>query len=239
MLPVEWKGAFFDYASGTLRLAARAARVTGTTNGNGGEEPPAADIGATPRAPQPTLWEVGSVLLRLGVVAYGGLGAALVLLTRELVEKRRWLREQDVTDALAFTKPLPGSTVVQMVAFLGWRLCGWAGGVVAASAFVAPAAVLMTAAAAGLAAVPDAPWLQGALTGIQVAVVGLLTSALWRLARSEAAGRALTAVLLVAGAAGFVMNAALVVVAAGVLGVVLGRGATGTDVPSAKKGSRA
>jgi chromate transport protein ChrA len=44
----------------------------------------------------------------------------------------------------------------------------------------------MTIAATAVLALPDAPWLRGALTGLQVAVVGLLAAALWHLARSEA-----------------------------------------------------
>lgn len=48
------------------------------------------------------------VLLRLGAVAFGGLGPALKLLDRELVVRRGWLTSTDVRDALTYTKPLPG-----------------------------------------------------------------------------------------------------------------------------------
>jgi chromate transport protein ChrA len=48
-----------------------------------------------------------------------------------LVERRGWLRSSDVTAALAYTKPLPGSTGVQVVAFLAWRLGGWPGAITA------------------------------------------------------------------------------------------------------------
>jgi len=65
--------------------------------------------------------QVWWVLLRLGAVAFGGLGPALALLDRELVRRRGWLKTTDVRDALSYTKPLPGSTVVQAVTFLGWR----------------------------------------------------------------------------------------------------------------------
>jgi chromate transport protein ChrA len=70
-------------------------------------------------------------------------------------------------------------------------------------------------------ALPDAPWVPGALTGLQVAVVGLLAAALWPLARSEA-GSALLLIMLMAGfAAGLFLNAAVVVAAAGAIGVVI------------------
>ena len=66
-------------------------------------------------------------------------------------------------------------------------------------------------------------WVRGGLTGLQVAVVGLLAAALWRLARSEAGTPVLTFVLLAGFAAGMFVNAALVVAAAGAIGVVFDR----------------
>ena len=68
---------------------------------------------------------LGRVFLRIGAIAFGGLGAALALVERELVDKRRWLTPADLTEALTYTKLLPGSTVVQVVAYLGYKLRGW------------------------------------------------------------------------------------------------------------------
>jgi chromate transporter len=172
---------------------------------------------------QPGLPALGWALLRLGAVAFGGLGATLALLQRDLVGRRAWLRSSDVTEALAYTKPLPGSTVVQVVTFLGWRMGGWPGAIVATIAFLLPALALMTVAAGAVLALPDAPWVRGALTGLQVAVVGVLAAALWHLARSEAGSGLLVIVLLAAFGAGLFVNAALVVAAAGAIGVAVDR----------------
>ena len=129
---------------------------------------------------KPALSAVGWELLRLGAFAFGGLGATLTLLQRGLIDKRRWLRQADISEALAFTKALPGSTGIQVVAYLGWRIRGWPGALVAATAFIAPATLLMIVVAAGSLTLPDTPWVQGALTGIQVGVVGLLAAAICR-----------------------------------------------------------
>jgi chromate transport protein ChrA len=97
------------------------------------------------------------------------------------------------------------------------------GAIVATVAFLLPALALMTVAAAAVMALPDAPWVGGALTGLQVAVVGLLAAALWHLARSEAGSALLLTVLLAGFAAGLFVNAAVVVAAAGAIGVVIDR----------------
>jgi chromate transporter len=118
---------------------------------------------------------------------------------------------------------LPGSTVVQVVTFLGWRLHGWLGAIIATVTFLIPAFIIMTVAAAAVLALPDAPVVRNALTGLQVAVVGLLAAAMWRLARSEAGSVILATVLMAAFVAGLFVNAALIVGLAGVIGVGMDR----------------
>ena len=177
-------------------------------------------VSATQR---PRLATLTWVLLQLGAVAFGGLGATLALLQRALVGQRGWLEQKDIAEALAFTKTLPGSTGIQVVAYLGWRLHGWSGALAAAVAFIAPAMVLMILVAAGSLALPQTAWVHGALAGIQVAVVGLLAASLWRLAQSEAKGPVLMSVLVVAAILGFFLNAVLIVVGAGLLGAAVDR----------------
>jgi Chromate transporter len=110
---------------------------------DGALPPPEAAIHPESRAIRhPGLLSLGWALLCIGAVAFGGLGATLPLLRRELAERRGWLRPDDITEGLAYTKPLPGSTVVQVVTFLGWRLGNWPGAIVATVAFVLPALAL-------------------------------------------------------------------------------------------------
>jgi chromate transporter len=175
----------------------------------------------------PRLTVMGWELLRLGAVAFGGLGATLALLQRGLVDRRQWLQERDIGEALAITKALPGSTGIQVVAYLGWRLRGWPGALLAAAAFIAPAAALMIVAAAGSLALPDQPWVRGALTGVQIGVAGLLAAAMWRLAGSEAKGPALTVVLLASCVLGFFIHALIIVVGAGLIGALFAAGRDG------------
>ena len=179
-----------------------------------------ATSGATER---PDLLSLAWALFRIGAIAFGGLGATLALLNRDLVERRGWLRPSDVTEGLAYTKPLPGSTVVQVIAFLGWKLAGWPGAIIATAMFLLPSFSLVTIAAAAIFALPDAPIIRSALAGLQVAVVGLLSAALWRLARSEAGSVPLMIVLVAAFGIGLFVNAALVVGVAGLVGVAFDR----------------
>ena len=174
-------------------------------------------------APQPTL-SMGSlawVFFRIGATAFGE--TELVMIERELVDRRRVLTHQDLTDALTYTKTLPGSTVVQIVAYLAYRLGGWPGSALATIVYLLPSTAAMMALAAGYIAISGLPMVQPATAGLTAAAVGLLLATAWRLSkRSINRKQPLSIVLAVAAviAGGvFHISAALVVVVAGLIGI--------------------
>jgi chromate transporter len=169
----------------------------------------------------PRLIVLGWELLKLGAVAFGGLGSTLALLQRRLGDERGWVDQAVISEGLAFTRALPGSTGIQLVAYLSHRLCGWPGTLVGTIAYIAPATLLMILAAAFALALPDHPAVDRALVGLQVGVVGLLAASMWRLARSEAKDTARLVVLLACAFLGFFVNAVLVIALAGSVGILL------------------
>ena len=174
---------------------------------------------SSPTAPAVLGW----VFLRIGAVAFGGLGATLALIERELVLKRHLLTAADLTEALIYTKLLPGSTGVQVVAYLGYKRGGWLGSACATAAFVLPAALLMVVLAWAYVTVTALPALGPAINGLAAAVVGILLATTYRLGKANIQNvrmLGLAVAALVSGA-WLGLNAAVIVVAAGLLGIVL------------------
>jgi chromate transporter len=170
-----------------------------------------------------SVWTLARVFLRIGATAFGGLGAALTLVERELVAKRQWLTAADVTESLTYTKLLPGSTVVQVVSYLGYKLGGWSGSAVATVAFVFPSALMMLVLAAAYVSVTAVPAMRPAITGLTAAVVGLLLATTYRLGKANIPDRITLGIALASLVAGAVLgiSAAVIVVVAGLLGVGL------------------
>lgn len=166
---------------------------------------------------------VGAVFLRIGTLGFGGLGAALALIERELVHTRRVLAAEDLAEALTYTKLLPGSTVVQVVSYLGYKLGGWPGSALATAAFVFPSAVAMTMLAALYVAASSLPAIGPTANGLTAAVVGILLATTYRLGKANIHEPLTVTIALVAFVAGAFLDvsAALVVVAAGLLGIPL------------------
>jgi chromate transporter len=161
------------------------------------------------------------IFLRIGAVAFGGIGTALALIDRELVSKRQWLTAADVTEALTYTKLLPGSTVVQVVSYVGYKLGGWSGSAVATAAFVLPSALLMLVLSAAYVAATGIPAFYPAVNGLTAVVVGILLATTYRLGKANIKEYFTLAIALVAVVAGavFDIHAALITTVGGLLGV--------------------
>jgi chromate transporter len=64
---------------------------------------------------------------------------------RMLVEERRWFAEDRFLHALNFCMLLPGPEAMQLATYIGWRLHGTLGGLVAGLLFVLPGAIVVLA----------------------------------------------------------------------------------------------
>ena len=165
---------------------------------------------------------IATTFLRVGALAYGGLGATIALLERELVERKSVLTRGEIADALTHTKLLPGSTVVQVIAYIGWRLGGWLGSAVATACFILPSALLMLALAYGYAELVATPAAVAARRGVLAVVVALLLVTMAKLtAQVIKTPFARAAALVAFGIVALFPSASpWVVVSAGIVGLV-------------------
>jgi len=144
---------------------------------------------ATVEGPRPiSTLALAGVFLKLGATSFGGLGPSLAVIERELVDKRPILTAADVAEAVAATKLLPGSSLIQVTSFLGYRIAGWRGSAVATVACLLPPATAMLGLAAVSESLPSHPALGSAAQGLTAAVVGLLLATMCRFGRATIAG---------------------------------------------------
>ena len=186
---------------------------------SGSEKRHAFPAGAS--APRIPLLRLGWIFLRIGTTAFGGLGAALALVEHELVTRRQLLTKAEITEALTYTKLLPGSTVVQVMSYLGYKLGGWPGSALATAAFVLPSALLMLLLAAAYVAATILPALGPTMNGLSAAVVGVLLATTYRLGKANVTTPLMGGIAVAAFSASalFGINAAFIVVAAGLVGI--------------------
>lgn len=132
----------------------------------------------------PSLRELASFFLRLGTIAFGGPAAHIAMMEDELVRRRRWIVPQDFLDLLAVSNLLPGPSSTELAIFVGYRLQGFAGLLLAGACFILPAFLMVSAIAWAYVRYGSLPAATGILYGVKPIVIAIVLQALWRLGKS-------------------------------------------------------
>lgn len=123
-----------------------------------------------------TLLDLFITFAKMGAVTFGGGLAMMPIMQKELIEKKRWMTEEELIDYYAIGQSTPGVVAINVSTFIGCKQMGTAGGVVATMGMVFPSLVVITLIARFLQSASDFPIAQKALRGINVSVAALLTS---------------------------------------------------------------
>lgn len=131
----------------------------------------------------------------VGVQSFGGGSTTLLLMRREMVERRRWVSEEEFTRAWGIVQIAPGINLIGQAILIGWRVAGAPGVALALTGLLLPSVAITVLLTAAYATVRELPLVNAALRGVIPATVGLgllLTVQMARppLAESRAEGRA-------------------------------------------------
>lgn len=132
-----------------------------------------------------TLWDLFSVFFKVGLCTFGGGIAMLPILERELGEKRGWVTGDELLDYFAIGQSTPGIIAVNVATFVGYKRAGFIGGCVATFGMVFPSIIIITLIAKFISNFSEIEWVKKALTGINVAVAAILTSAVYNFSKKS------------------------------------------------------
>ena len=167
------------------------------------------------------LWELTVAFGQSGLLGFGGGPGVVPFIKEQVVDRYHWLDEAGFAETLALGNALPGPIATKLAAFIGFKVAGVAGLLVATAAAVAPTAVAMLALVGVFQAYRHSPAVAGALNAVKPVAVALMLQVAWDLGTRSFPGPAAwligaaSAVLLFAG-----VNPALVVAGALVAGAV-------------------
>jgi chromate transporter len=171
------------------------------------------------RAGRVSLWKILSEYLLVGLTAFS---MAILQKLKSLVMRNRWLTEEEMNEGLALVQLYPGPIMVDFTAFVGYKLRGVPGALMATTGFVLPSFVMMVALSALYFAAASLSWIHLLFTGLEALVIGVLLHVTIDMGERALRGRVEAAIALLAfGGLLFKLNAVWIVLAALPLGAFL------------------
>lgn len=174
---------------------------------------------------QISLWTIFRSYFIVGLTAFG---MAILQKLKALVMDHAWLSEEEMNEGLAMVQLYPGPLMVDFSAYVGYKLRGVTGAILATTGFILPSFVLMSILSAVYFAAGNLPWVHPLFLGLEALVVGVLFNVTLEMGGRNIQNRTQAVIMLLAFAALlFKVNAVLIVLAALALGAGLIRLADG------------
>lgn len=124
-------------------------------------------------------WQLFLAFFRIGIFGYGGGPTMIPLFYTECVKKYKWVTEEEFTDNLALGNALPGPIATKMSAFVGYRVKGWSGALVANCAVVLPVVLVMIGLLQVIYQWKDVPAVQNMIQAIQPVIAVMMAMLTW------------------------------------------------------------
>ena len=131
------------------------------------------------------LWKLFRLFFKIGLFTFGGGYAMLPLLKAEVVDKRKYLTEEELLDLYSIGQCTPGIIAVNVATFIGYQQAKIKGAIVATMGMIMPSIVIITLVATILGHFMDNRYVIYAFYGIRICVVALIFNVIFDLAKKN------------------------------------------------------
>lgn len=129
------------------------------------------------------LIELFLTFMKIGAFTFGG-GYAMIAMMQSEAERHGWLTEEELVDFVALSESTPGPLAVNMATFVGSRTGGIFGAVCATLGVVLPSFIIILIVARCYDRFKNSKTVNGAMSGLKPAVVGMIATAFLSVART-------------------------------------------------------
>ena len=127
-----------------------------------------------PERPRPT--SLTDLFVSFTLLALQGFGGVVAVVQREMVERKRWLTQEEFIEEWAVAQIMPGPNVVNMSLMIGGRYFGLPGAMAALAGMLAIPLVIVLLLAILYSHFSSHPGVSGALRGMAAVSAGLITA---------------------------------------------------------------
>lgn len=119
--------------------------------------------------------------LKIGAFTFGGGYAMIPLIQKEMVEKNKWVSDDEILEIIAISESTPGPISVNAATFICYRVAGFWGAFFGTFGLVLPSFVIMFLISFVLRNIQDNKFVKYAFFGIRAGVLSLIINALWKM----------------------------------------------------------
>lgn len=169
------------------------------------------------------LLQIFLTFLKIGAFSFGGGYAVLAFIEKEIVANKAWLTADEFIDVVAISQITPGPIAINSSTYAGFKVAGIPGALAGTIGVTLVSFVLIVTVASKLENMKDSSAVQWVFTGLRPAVIGLIASAAYSIAKSavvDLKGAAIAVFAFIA-IARLKWHPILVIALSGVLGVFL------------------
>ena len=132
-------------------------------------------------SPTYTLRDLTKYFLKLGTIGFGGPVALVGYMHRDLVDKRKWISEEEYKEGMALAQLAPGPMAAQLSIYLGFVHYRTLGATLVGLAFVIPSFIMVVLLGIAYKLYGGLPWMQAVFYGVGAAVIGIITISSYKL----------------------------------------------------------
>ncbi|WP_213818643.1 chromate transporter [Garciella nitratireducens] len=129
--------------------------------------------------------ELFFIYLKIGTFTIGGGYAMIPLIQQEIVERKQWMTEDEFMDMFVVIQSAPGPIAVNSAVFLGYKIGGIPGAIVASLGSVLPSFIIILTIAIFFRNFREYSVVEKIFKGVRPAVVALIASAVYKLAKAS------------------------------------------------------
>lgn len=119
--------------------------------------------------------------LKIGAFTFGGGFAMIPIIEKEVVEKKKWIKDEDFIDTISIAQSSPGPIAVNASILVGYKIDGFKGALICTFGTILPSFLIILLIALFFTEVKNNPIFEKVFLGIRPVVVALIFSAVYKL----------------------------------------------------------
>ncbi|TCO69337.1 chromate transporter [Marinisporobacter balticus] len=124
------------------------------------------------------------IFIKIGTFTLGGGYAMIPLIQEEIVEKNKWIEEEEFIDSIALAQSIPGALAINSSTYIGYRLFGLKGALLGCLGAMMPSVIIILIVATFFTKFQNMTWIESMFKGIRPAVVALIVASVMKLGKS-------------------------------------------------------